>query len=539
VYNERVPTLREELLELQQTLRSVSFPVVVVFSGVDGAGKGETVNLLNEWMDPRWLITRAYTEPSQEEAERPEFWRYWRDLPPAGRIGLLLRAWYSKPVLDLAYGNIDLATFDDKLDRINAFEKALADDGALIIKFWMHLGRDAQKKRLKALEKDPLLSWRVTDTDWHHWRMYDAFVAAAERTIMRTSIGHAPWHIVEGLDPRYRSLTVGTLLRDAIRQHMAHLEAERRVAAELQAQGLGAVEPLEGRELPDGASAPPEVGRMPTVLSALDMGLHLGKEAYETGIKRYQSELNLMHRQALRQGISTLVVFEGWDAAGKGGSIRRCTAALDARHYEVIPFAAPTDEERVHHYLWRFWRRLGRAGRVTFFDRSWYGRVLVERVEGFATDKQWMRAYAEINDFEEQLVEYGIVLVKFWLHITPEEQLARFQQRAEIPWKRWKLSDEDWRNRDKWDLYEHAVNDMIARTSTRTAPWTLVEANDKRYTRVKVLQSLCERLAAAVGKPAANGKTANGKAGTARPGPVGGGSGKASGKKGTAKTRKG
>jgi polyphosphate:AMP phosphotransferase len=505
-YGEQVPALRQELLELQQTLRTLPFPVIVVFAGVDGAGKGETVNLLNEWMDPRWLVTRAYTEHSQEESERPEYWRYWRDLPPRGRIGFFLRAWYSKPVLDLAYANITLAEFDDRLDRVVAFEKALADDGALIIKFWMHLGQSAQKKRLKTLEKDPLLSWRVTETDWRHWRMYDAFVAAAERTIMRTSTGHAPWHIVEGFDERYRALTVGTILRDAISQHMAHLEVERRVAAELQAAGSP---PLasEGREIPDGASPPITVGAMPTVLSALDMAQSLGKQTYENGLKKYQGELNRLHRQALKNGVSTLVVFEGWDAAGKGGAIRRCTAALDARHYEVIPFAAPTDEERARHYLWRFWRHLGRRGRVLFFDRSWYGRVLVERVEAFASEKEWMRAYAEINDFEEQLIEHGIVLVKYWLHITSDEQLQRFQQRAEIPWKRWKLSDEDWRNREKWDAYESAVNDMVARTSTRIAPWTLVEANDKRFARVKILQTLCQRIDDALAKRPSNGKS--------------------------------
>jgi polyphosphate:AMP phosphotransferase len=505
VYGQQVPLLRQELIELQQTLRGYPFPVIVVFAGVDGAGKGETVNLLNEWMDPRWLITRAYTEHSQEESERPEYWRYWRDLPPRGRIGFFLRAWYSKPVLDLAYGTISLAEFDDRLDRVVAFEKALADDGALIVKFWMHLGKDAQKRRLKSLEKDPRLSWRVSESDWRHWRMYDAFVNAAERTIMRTSTGHAPWHIVEGYDERYRGLTVATILRDAIRQHLLHLEAERRVAAELQSLS-GPPLPLEGRELPNGASVPAEVGVMPTVLSALDISLSLGKQAYETQLEEYQGELNRMHRQALKSGVSTLVVFEGWDAAGKGGSIRRCTAALDARHYEVIPFAAPTDEERAHHYLWRFWRHLGRAGRVLFFDRSWYGRVLVERIEGFATEKEWMRAYAEINDFEEQLVEHGIVLVKYWMHITKDEQLQRFQQRQEIAWKRWKLSDEDWRNREKWDQYEVAVNDMIARTSTRIAPWTLVEANDKRFGRVKILKTLCDRLGAALEQRGASAK---------------------------------
>ncbi|MCU0935959.1 MAG: polyphosphate kinase, partial [Gammaproteobacteria bacterium] len=293
VYNEQATALRQDLVELQQTLRSATFPVIVVFSGVDGAGKGETVNLLNEWMDPRWLITRAYNDPSQEEGERPEYWRYWRDLPPRGRIGFFLRAWYSKPVVDLAYGNISIAEFDDRLDRVMAFEKALADGGALIVKFWMHLGKAAQKKRLKALEKDPFLSWRVTESDWRHWRMYEQFVAAAERTIMRTSTGHAPWHIVEGYDERYRGLTVGTIIRDSIRQHMAHLEAERRVTAELQALNVP-TQPLEGRELPDGASAPATVGRMPTVLSALDMKLSVGKQAYDQQLNKYQGELNLL-----------------------------------------------------------------------------------------------------------------------------------------------------------------------------------------------------------------------------------------------------
>jgi polyphosphate kinase 2 (PPK2 family) len=191
-------------------------------------------------------------------------------------------------------------------------------------------------------------------------------------------------------------------------------------------------------------------------------------------------------------------MFEGWDAAGKGGAIRRVTAALDARDYKVIPIAAPTDEEKAHHYLWRFWRHLSKAGRVTIYDRSWYGRVLVERIEGFASTEEWMRAYSEINDFEEQLIDSGMVLGKFWVHITKEEQAARFEARAQIPWKAWKLTEEDWRNRDKWDAYESAVNDMIERTSTRKAPWTLIEGNNKHFARVKVLETVCEKLETAL-----------------------------------------
>ena len=222
-----------------------------------------------------------------------------------------------------------------------------------------------------------------------------------------------------------------------------------------------------------------------------------GAQASEE-LERCQGRLNRLQRKAAAQGVSTVMVFEGWDAAGKGGAVRRMTSALDARNYQVIPIAAPTDEERAHHYLWRFWRHLSRAGRITIFDRSWYGRVLVERVEGFATEREWTRAYSEINQFEDLLVAHGIVLVKYWLHITPEEQLRRFRERERVRWKRWKITDEDWRNREKWPAYDLAVNEMIERTSTRTAPWTIVEANDKNYARIKVLKTACDRLAAAV-----------------------------------------
>ena len=193
-----------------------------------------------------------------------------------------------------------------------------------------------------------------------------------------------------------------------------------------------------------------------------------------------------------------ILALEGWDAAGKGGAIRRVTHALDARMYRVIPIAAPTDEERAHHYLWRFWRHLPRLGRITIYDRTWYGRVLVERAEGFASEAEWMRAYKEINEFEEQLTEHGIVLVKYWLHISADEQLERFKERETAPWKQYKITPEDYRNREKMNLYEQAASDMIARTSTEFSPWTLVEANDKRYARIKVLRTLCDRLDAAL-----------------------------------------
>ena len=481
-FNAKVPALREELLEAQTQLReSGKFPVLVLFAGVDGAGKGESVNLLNEWLDPRRTVTRAYSAPSDEERERPEFWRYWRDLPPKGHIGFFISAWYSRPLLDRVYGRIDDAELDAILYRIKTFERTLVDGGAVIQKYWMHLGREAQRRRFEALEADPLWSWRVTQQDWDHWEMYDDFARTAERILMRTSSGHAPWLIVEGEDHAYRSLKVGVTLRDAI------------------ARGLARAQPPEV-DLPifrhddDGDPTRIEIGRDRSILESLDLSLKVDKKTYAAELARLQGRLNQLVRIAKERGVSLLLAFEGWDAAGKGGAIRRVTSALDARGVQVISIAAPTEEERQHHYLWRFWRHLSRAGRVTVFDRSWYGRVLVERVEGFATETEWRRSYGEINDFERELVDFGIVLVKFWIHITKDEQEERFLARQKIPYKRWKLTDEDWRNREKWDLYKDAVDDMIERTSTRVAPWVLVEGNNKRFARLKVLRTVCQVL---------------------------------------------
>lgn len=501
-YHKREPLLRQELLALQSELRELgSFPVIVVFAGVDGAGKTQTINLLNEWMDPRWLVTRAYDKPSDEEHERPEFWRFWRDLPPNGRIGLFLSSWYSRPVLEWVYEQTDTGGFAERLERIVAFENALAEDGALVLKFWMHLSREAQESRLKSLQEDPLEKWRVSQKHWKHWRMYDRFMEAAERTIVRTSTGKAHWHIVEGVDPFYRSLTVGTLIRDALASQLAAVRLEQAVKVQpAPAMAAGKTAAAGDTESGNPAATPVLESPQVSVLNSLDMGQTLDKKTYQQQLREYQAKLNPLSRKALKKKLSTILVLEGPDAAGKGGAVRRITAALDARNYQVIPIAAPTDEETARHYLWRFWRHLSRAGRVTIFDRSWYGRVLVERVENLASEAQWKRAYAEINDFEEQLVEHGIVLLKYWLHITIDEQLARFKSREENPHKCWKLTDDDWRNHAKWQDYERAVNDMVQHTSTQHAPWTLIEGNDKRFARVKAIRVLCEQLETALGK---------------------------------------
>jgi len=485
-FKARASRLREALLVAQGRLRKAPFPVIVLFAGVDGAGKGTMVNVLNNWMDPHYIVTRPLGAPSPEETERPNYWRFWRDVPPKGHIGLFLSAWYHQPLLDRVYDRIKIPELDEQLDDVLAFEQTLADDGALIIKFWMHLGHKAQKKRLETLSKDPLQSWRVTKKDWKHWRMYDQFVAAAEHMIMRTSTGRAPWHIIEGSDPNFRSLRVGELLIDALERRLDESEAEESARRSRES----VITELRSRME---ALRPPA-----TVLERVDLKAKLSKKDYRRRLHEAQAKLSKQHRKAQTKKLSTVIVFEGWDAAGKGGAIKRLVSALDARSVRIVATAAPTDEERAQHYLWRFWRHLSRVGRVLIFDRSWYGRVLVERVEGFATEQEWRRAYAEINHFERQLVEHGVVLVKFWMHISQEEQARRFEEREQTPYKRWKLTEEDWRNRERWAEYELAVHDMVERTSTELAPWNLVAANDKLFARVEVLEKVTEKMAAAL-----------------------------------------
>ncbi len=491
-FKKRETTLRTKLLDLQRQLRDEGLsPVLIDFAGVSGGGKSTSTNFLNKWMDPRWIHTCGYTEPVDLELQRPEFWRFWRDLPPRGQTAIYLSGRYHRPLLDFVHQRIDAAQLDRLCESINRFESTLADDGALILKFWMHLNRDVQKRRLKTLEKDPLRQWRINPVDWENWKLYDRFVAAAERIISLTHTGEAPWTIVEGRDFYHRSLLVGETLREALEVHLKKAAIRQQYLATLDAE--------VGELSEHGIS--PVVSQQTTVLDKLDLSLKLQKHEYTRQLALLQARLAVLHGRAVRKGLSTVLVFEGGDAAGKGGAIRQLTQAMDARTYQVHPIAAPTDEEHARQYLWRFWKRLPRAGFMTIFDRSWYGRVLVERIEGFARVEEWRRAYAEINDFEDQMVEHGLIVLKFWLHVSKEEQLKRFQARENTPHKRWKLTKEDWRNHEKWDSYVAAAHEMIQHTSTASAPWTLVESDDKLYGRIKILDTVCAALEARVGDP--------------------------------------
>lgn len=473
-YKARIPDLRINLINAQYDLREADFPVIILLTGNDRIGCNAVLRTLHDIMDSRYMRTNALGRPTAEELERPLFWRYWNTLPRRGQIGVFLGAWPSNAIHERMNGGLKKAGFERRLEHINRFEQSLIADGALLLKFWLHLPKPVLKQRLKAARKNPHQLWQIEAADGQAYEVYDDAIKVAEHVVRTTSTGDTPWHLIESADPRYRDATVGQIILDAL-----------------------------GQRLNDASNAPPAAPPSPpvvcnwpqsTILDTVDLTRSLPRPQYRRLRTTHQGQLRRLSEEAFAQGISSVLVFEGWDAAGKGGVIRRLTAAMDPEQYQVVPVGAPTPEELSYPYLWRFWRNLPRAGDVTIFDHSWYGRVLVERVEGLASESAWQRAYSEINDFEEQLYDSGIVLLKFWLHINPAEQLRRFQSRETTPYKKYKITEEDYRNRDQWPLYEQAVHDMILRTSTDHAPWRLISSNNKRWARIEVLKTYCQRL---------------------------------------------
>ena len=468
--------LREALLDVQFDLAEAkSFAVLILLTGLDGAGKSEALARLTEWFDPRLVHTEVFDRPSEDEAARPPLWRFWINLPAKGRIGIFLGSWYADAFVGRVLGGGEDAQLERDMSRFDRFETMLAAENVLIIKLWLHLSRRDQKKRLDEIATMPGGGRHIVEYRRIR-RHYKLAVAMIQKGLRLTSTGVAPWVVVPSADRDYRDLMIGQTILAAMRKRLKAAPAEKV------------------------ASAPVIVANMDrkTALDGLDLTLRLERDDYKKELARQQQRLaDLTDSKAFRQ-IALVATFEGTDAAGKGGSIRRVTQAIDPRRFKVHSVAAPSDEERAQPYLWRFWRRIPRRGNVAIFDRTWYGRVLVERIEGFCSEADWLRAYAEINDFEAQLTAAGIVIVKFWLATSKEEQLRRFKDREKIPYKRYKITDEDWRNRDRWDAYAIAVGDMIDRTSSDHAPWTLVESEDKLYARVKILRTLADRLEAAM-----------------------------------------
>ncbi|ULQ47285.1 hypothetical protein JN531_003130 [Flagellatimonas centrodinii] len=446
-------------LTAQQGLRDAAIPLVLVVAGVEAAGRHEVLNALTHCLDTRGLRINAWTPEQAPGQDRPTFWRFWQHLPVRGQIGLFLDGWYADPILAaLRGGEVDVSAQQ-------AFERQLTADGVCVVKLWVSLdvdhARRRVRRRLNEAARAPTLSEIALLASADH----------ADRRLAQLREDSGDWVTLDGRHrERSAKAAIAAVLKAIKRFHQAPLQppAVRRLT----------------------------VRRNTPRLADVDLSAQVPKAEAARQLTALQRQLARQVWAAHAARRAVVVVLEGWDAAGKGGVIRRVTDALDARLFQVVPIAAPTDEERQHPYLWRFWRHVPRDGQMTVFDRSWYGRVLVERVEQLASPSQWRRAYGEINAFEAQLVERGAVLVKCWLHLSPEEQLRRFQSRAETPHKQHKLTAEDWRNREKWTDYADAADTMFAQTDRPGAPWTLVAAEDKHHARLTVLKTLCDALAA-------------------------------------------
>lgn len=471
-FKEKAEPLEIRFGKLQRECKELGIPIMVIFEGYGAAGKGTLINRLIRPLDPRGFQVHTIGKETKEDKMHPYFWRFFTKTPAKGRMHLFDRSWY-RGLLE-----------DDKLtcEEINQFEKQFTDDGNLIIKFFLCITKKEQKKRFQALEANKETAWRVTKEDWEHNEDFELWTERFDNMLIRTDTPYAPWTVVEAMDKEYAACkilsTVVSRMEAAIRQAKEKKEAKQAV--------------FFADTLPDGF----ENG----VLNGVDLSLSLTREEYKKKKNELQQRLELLHNKMYQKRVPVVLAFEGWDAGGKGGAIKRITECIDPRGYEVVPVASPNDIEKAHHYLWRFWQKMPKAGHMTIFDRTWYGRVLVERIEGFASEEEWKRAYKEINNMEEHIAKSGCLILKFWMHIDKDEQEKRFKLRQETPEKQWKITEEDWRNREKWDEYEKAVDEMIVRTSTSYAPWIVVEANSKFYARIKVLETVVERLEEIFGK---------------------------------------
>ena len=479
-YKEMMDKLAPKFAALQREARAKGLPVMVVFEGWGASGKGTMISRLIQPLDPRGFKVFTIQAENEEEHMHPFLWRFWTKTPAKGRMHIFDRSWYRRVITEQMDAPMDQKRLDAAYHQILSFEEQLSADGTLIIKFFLHISADEQEKRLKKLERSSETKWRVTKADWKHFKQYKAYLPMYDHMLEQTDMSWAPWHVIEATDREYAAVKVMTIVAGMIEERLNEENAkESRSHLAERAQ-----EELPGTE---------ETMRT-TVLDGVDVSLTMTKEDYKKRLYVLQKELTRLQNEMYLKRIPVVVALEGWDAAGKGGAIKRLTEPLDPRGYEVVPTAAPNDIEKAHHYLWRFWRAMPKDGHMTIFDRTWYGRVMVERIEGFCSQAEWRRAYREINQMEQNLTDHGVIVLKFWLQIDKDEQERRFNERMEDPEKQWKITDEDWRNREKWDAYVKAVDEMILRTSTTYAPWTIVEADSKYYARIKILETVVRAL---------------------------------------------
>lgn len=493
-YKETMNTFSPKLAQLQRTCKELGIPVMIIFEGWGASGKGTLINQLIRPLDPRGFQVFTIQKPNEEEQMRPFLWRFFTKIPAKGRIHIFDRSWYQRIIDEGMDTNMKEPERKETYRVIQDFEEQLTADGMVIIKFFLHISKEEQAKRFKKLEKNRETSWRVTRKDWKRNEDYNRYLYVTNEMIVQTDWEGAPWTVIEATDREFASAKILTRvekrLEEAVRRakgEKAYREEKKRLAAE---------NIQEDEELQKNRKYEKELaGALRTgVLAGVDLSKTLTKEEYKKKLKKLQGRLKELHSDMYLKRVPVILAFEGWDAGGKGGAIKRITENIDPRGYEVVPTASPNDIEKAHHYLWRFWNKMPKAGHMAIFDRTWYGRVMVERIEGFCTREEWQRAYSEINNMEAHLAGSGAIVLKFWMHIDKDEQERRFKERQDTPEKQWKITEEDWRNRAKWDEYEKAVDEMLIRTSTEYAPWIIVEANSKYYARIKVLETVVNAL---------------------------------------------
>ena len=488
-YKARMENMMPRLSRLQRECKELGIPVMIVFEGFGAAGKGVQISKLISALDPRGFCVYAINGESKDEQLRPFLWRFWTKTPEKGRIAIFDRSWYRRVLVDRFDGVTTLKELGYAYEEINSFERQLTDGGYVIIKLFLAIDKKEQKKRFKKLMESKSSAWRVTEADLKRNKEYDEYKKMNDEMLQRTDTDYAPWHIIEATDKEFATVKIYSAVIAAMEQKIQEVKQEKEAKAKedaLKKQGVTekAAEKSTGED---------SVLRTSSLNSA-DLSLSYTKEEYKEKLEKLQNRIQELHGELYQKRIPVILGFEGWDAGGKGGAIKRLTEKMDPRGYQVNPTASPNDIERAHHYLWRFWNNVPKKGHIAIFDRTWYGRVMVERIEGFCTKDEWSRAYKEINDMEANWVHSGAVVLKFWLQIDKDEQARRFKERRENPEKQWKITDEDWRNREKWDQYEQAVDDMLVHTSTTYAPWIIVEGNSKYYARIKVLQSVVDAI---------------------------------------------
>lgn len=463
----RLEQARIQLAARQLAIKEKHLPVLVILEGWGAAGKGSVLGRVIRNMDPRFFKVDVGKEPSEEELRRPFLYRHFIKIPEAGKFAFLVGSWMKEITRGYVQGELDEKAYKNRLVSVQRFERQLTDNGYLVLKLFFHIGEKEQKKRLEELSENKSTKWRVTDADLDQNRNYKKWENVYDEYMEQTNQSSAPWYIIDSRSKKWAELQMLELMVQAI--DTALMNPSRAV-------------PLLQNRFP--LEAIPQ-------LSAISLQDKVLEEAqYREELKVCQKRLGELHNELYRKKIPVVIAYEGWDAAGKGGNIKRVAAALDPRGYEVHPIASPEPHEKARHYLWRFWTRLPKEGHIAIFDRTWYGRVMVERLEGFCSENDWQRAYNEINEFEKELADWGAVIVKFWVQIDKDTQLERFTLRQNTPEKQWKITDEDWRNREKWDAYEEAVNEMLQKTNTVYAPWCVLESNSKQYARIKALKTV-------------------------------------------------